>query len=274
MFKKIAKFTVLIIVFFVMTGCFEKKSKEQSLEGFKNIKEKNVIRIAIAGRDYPPFVIDTSSDFVGFDIDLAYDIAKRMGVKAKLVKMEFDEIIPAIKKGDADIGVATLTITPQRNMDVLFSNPYIVSGQALLVKNSLKNSVFSYRDLNSTQYKIAYEQGTTSEGALKKYMPDSRFFPVDSSDKLYDSIIKGDTDAVIADLSFCSILMAKNKAQNFYFIDEPLTFEPFGIVVSDKNLHLLNWLNNYIQQIQADGAYDEFYRKWFQDTSWIKYLKK
>ncbi|MCB9494881.1 MAG: transporter substrate-binding domain-containing protein [Desulfobacteraceae bacterium] len=274
MLKNIAKFTIFIFVLFGMTGCFEKTSTESSFDGFKSIRETNTIRIAIAGVDYPPFVIDTSSDFVGFDIDLAYDIAKRMGVKAKLVKMEFDEIIPAIKRGDADIGVATFTITAKLNMEVLFSNPYIVSGQALLVKNSLKNSIFSYRDLNSTQYKIAYEQGTTSEAALKKLMPDSRFFSVDSSEKLSDALVNGEADAVMADLSFCSILMAKNKGQNFYFIDEPLTFEPFGIAINNENYHLLNWINNYIQQIQADGSYDEFYKKWFQDTDWIKYLKK
>jgi len=52
-----------------------------------------------------------------------------------------------------------------------------------------------------------------------------------------------------------------------------MTFEPTGIAINRRNLHLLNWVNNYIQQIQSDGTYDEFYTKWFKKTDWVKYLK-
>jgi polar amino acid transport system substrate-binding protein len=273
MVRVLSKIVFLLFVSsVVLFGC-NTAGNEKKSSGISKIKEQKQIKIAIDASDYPPFAIKTPGGFVGFDIDMCYDIAKKMGVNLKIEQIKFDEILPALERGEIDLGIATFTITPKRNMDVLFSQPYIVTGQAVLVAKKHEGKVFSYRDLNSTQYKIAYVKGNSSENSIKKFMADSRFFGVDSADVLTDTLINGEADAVIADMPFCSTMMAKDGGKNFYFIDQPITFEPIGVAVNKNDYHLLNWINNYIQQIQSDGTYDEFYSKWFQNTDWIKYLK-
>jgi polar amino acid transport system substrate-binding protein len=272
MLRIVSKVFLPLVVFAVAVGC-NISGGEKKTSGLAKIKEQKEIKIAIDASDYPPFAIKSPGGFVGFDIDMCYDIAKKMGVNLKIEQVKFDEIIPALGQGEIDLGIATFTITPKRNMDVMFSQPYIVTGQAVLVAKKYEDEVFSYRDLNSTQYKVAYVKGNSSENSIKKFMPDSRFFGVDSADVLTDTIVNGEADAVIADMPFCSRMMAKDGGRNFYFIDEPITFEPIGIAVNKEDYHLLNWVNNYNQQIQSDGTYDEIYSKWFQNTDWIKYLK-
>ncbi|PIE74621.1 MAG: amino acid ABC transporter substrate-binding protein [Deltaproteobacteria bacterium] len=274
MLKNIFIIFCIFSLLILFSGCNKTISKKDKVSGLSKIQTSKEIKIAIDANDFPPFALKTPGGYAGFDIEICYDIAKKMGVKLIIEPKNFDEILPAIDKGKIDLGIATFTITPERNMKVLFSQPYFVTGQAILINKKYKDIIFSFNDLNSTDYKVAFVKGNSSENSLKKLMPDSRFFPVNTTDELVDAVVTGKADAVIADLPFCSTIMAKDGGENLYFIDKPITFEPIGIAVNKNNFHLLNWINTYIRQIQSDGTYDEFYEKWFQKNDWIKYLKK
>jgi polar amino acid transport system substrate-binding protein len=271
--RVLAGISLFFIITLIISGCNKGETEQKKVGGIDKIKQTKVIRIALDKSDYPPFSIFTESDPVGFDIDIAYDIARKMGVKAEFVKMDFDSILTAVDNGEIDLGLATFTITPERNLITMFSQPYIVTGQAVLMDKSLKNSVYSFRDLNTTQYKIVYTKGNTSENAVKKLMPDSRYFGVDTPDEALNALKTKQAHAMVADMPFCSTQSAKDAGENFHFIDEPITFEPIGIAVNKEDYHLVNWINNYIQQIQSDGTYDEIYTKWFRNNDWVQYLK-
>lgn len=80
------------------------------------------------------FTID-SGEVLGFDIELAYCVAQSMGLKLEVYDMRFEELIPALQKGEVDMIGAGITITPERMEQVLFSKPYYQSGIAAIVKN-------------------------------------------------------------------------------------------------------------------------------------------
>ncbi|MCB9482201.1 MAG: transporter substrate-binding domain-containing protein [Desulfobacteraceae bacterium] len=153
---------------------------DDKISGLDKIKNSGETTITIDASDYPPFAIKTRGGYVGFD-----------------------KILTAIENGDYDFGAATFTITPKRNMDVMFFQPYIVTGQAVVLDKKYKDSIFSYKDLNSTQFKIAFAKGNSSEASLKKFMPESRFYEVESADDLVGTIVKGKADAFIADMPCC-----------------------------------------------------------------------
>jgi len=173
---------IISAIFFavVLTGCEFGTKEVVKTTGIEKIKSDKVLRVGVDTEDFPPFAMHTGGNLVGFDIDICYNIAKKMGVKLKIKEIPFTKILPALENGDIDLGIAAFTITPKRNMDVLFSQPYIVGGQALLIDKSLKDKIFSYRDINSTSYVVAYNKGTTAEDAAKKFMPDARFKEVKS----------------------------------------------------------------------------------------------
>src|SRR5690348_14542180 len=78
---------------------------------------------------YPPFGIAEGGDFSGFDVDIARAIARELGVKAELVNASFDGVFPALQNGRFDVVVSAVTITPERSVTLLFSDPYIAAGQ-------------------------------------------------------------------------------------------------------------------------------------------------
>jgi polar amino acid transport system substrate-binding protein len=83
---------------------------------------------------------DSSSDYVGFEIDLAKEIEKRLGLSVKIVNIPFNVLFPAVKSGRIDIAISSITITDKRLRSVAFAQPYYDSAQSLtvLTRNSAK----------------------------------------------------------------------------------------------------------------------------------------
>ena len=101
------------------------------------ILKKGEIRIGTTGNQ-PPFSMKAKNgELIGYEVDLAKALAKNMGVKLKLVEMPFSDLMGALKTGKIDAVMSGMTMTPERNLEVLFAGPYILSGKAILTKSKL-----------------------------------------------------------------------------------------------------------------------------------------
>jgi len=264
--------SILFIVFITITAisCSE-KAKESSLD---RIQKAGKIRIGLTP-DYMPFeILDKSGAIMGFDIDIAILLAEAMGVSTEFVQVTtgYDTLIPKLKKGEFDIILSGMTATQKRNLQICFTEPYIITGQTLLVNNKHKGKINSYTDLNSAVYRVLYEKGTSGKEAIERLFPKCRFIAVNSADDGVKMLKKGQADAFIYDQPYCANVMAREGKNAFIFLDQPITFEPLAIGIRQNDVNLLNWMNNFIRQIQADGKYDVLYTKWFLKNNWMKRL--
>ncbi|MGO1297001.1 MAG: transporter substrate-binding domain-containing protein [Vibrio sp.] len=219
---------------------------------------------------YMPFEMKSKGGrFVGFDIDVAKHMARSIGVKYEPVNTAWDGIIPALQTNKCDIIMAGMTITPQRNVKVNFSQPYIVIGQSIILSNKLKGKVKSYRDLNDPQYTIASKLGTTGAQATKRYLPKAKLDLFETEVDGVMQVQNGKADAFIYDFPYNSIYAAQHKGKVTH-ISKPFTYEPLGWAVRQNDPNFLNFLNGYLRQIKGDGTYDRIYNKWFKSTKWLK----
>jgi len=86
--------------------------------------------------DFPPLHAKAKDGtIIGLDADLANGMAMAMGVKIKIVSMNFYDLLPALETGKVDMVVAGMTMTPERNLKVAFVGPYFISGQSILAKH-------------------------------------------------------------------------------------------------------------------------------------------
>jgi polar amino acid transport system substrate-binding protein len=105
------------------------------------ILKKGEIRIGMTGNQ-PPFTMKAKSgELIGYEVDLATALAKNMGVKLKLVEMPFSDLLGALKAGRIDAVMSGMTMTPERNLEVLFAGPYIISGKSILTKSRLISEI-------------------------------------------------------------------------------------------------------------------------------------
>ncbi|MDC0610281.1 transporter substrate-binding domain-containing protein [Vibrio sp.] len=216
---------------------------------------------------YIPFEM-TSKDgrYVGFDIDIAKQMARSINVKFVPVNTAWDGIVPALKTGKCDF-IGGMTITPERNLSVNFANPYIQVGQTVLISPKLADKVKTYRDLNNSQYTIATQMGTTGAEAAKKYLSRAKVDLYDTSADAVLQVSNGQADAFVYDLPYNAMYEAQHKGQVIH-LDQSFTFEPLGWAVRQGDPDFLNFLNNFLQQIKGDGTYQRIYDKWFKSDKW------
>jgi len=223
---------------------------------------------------YMPFeMTNQKGEIIGFDVDMAKRIAKGMGVKLELVSTAWDGIIPGLITKKYDIIMSGMTLTQERNMKVNFATPYIVVGQSILIKKSIAGEVKSYKDLNDKKYKVASKLGTTGEQAVKRMIPKASYISFETEQEGVMDLLNGKVDAFVYDLPFMAIANAQKNNGSLVFLDEPFTYEPLAWAIRQGNHDLLNWLNNFMNQIKSDGTYDKIYAKWFLSDAWLKQLQ-
>jgi len=245
-------------------------AKKSTLE---QITKRGELRVGFEAGYLPFEMADKKGRFIGFDIDMAKEMAKAMGVKFVPVNTAWDGIIPALITKKFDIIISGMTVTQERNLKVNFADPYIIVGQTILLNPKHKGKVKSYKDLNNPKYTLTSKLGTTGEQAIKRLIPRAKYksFEVESEAAL--EVLNGKADATVYDLPFCATFMAQQGKGKLIFLDEPFTFEPLAWAVRKGDPDFMNWLNNFLRQVKNDGRYEKICNRWIKSTDWIKEIE-
>ena len=245
-------------------------AKKSTLE---QITKSGQLRVGFEAGYLPFEMADKKGRFIGFDIDMAKEMAKAMGVKFVPVNTAWDGIIPALITKKFDIIISGMTATQERNLKINFADPYIIVGQTIMLNKKNEGKVKSYKDLNNPKYTITSKLGTTGEQAIKRMIPKAKYKSFESESEAALEVLNGKADATIYDLPFCATFMAQQGAGKLIFLDEPFTFEPLAWAVRKGDPDFMNWLNNFLRQVKNDGRYAKIYDKWIRSTAWIKEIE-
>jgi len=212
--------------------------------------------------------------YVGFDIDMAKEMAKAMGVKFVPVNTAWDDMIPSLTTGKFDIIISGITVTQERNLKISFTDPYIIVGQTLLINKKHERKINSYKDLNDPEYIVTSQSGTTGEEAAKNLIPKCTYKSFKTEKEAVLEVINGNADAFVYDLPFCVVVMVMQGKDKLTFLDKPFTYEPLAWAIRKGDPDFLNWLNNFLRQIKKDGRYERIYNKWIKNTDWIRNVQR
>ncbi|RPH50850.1 MAG: amino acid ABC transporter substrate-binding protein [Desulfobacteraceae bacterium] len=241
--------------------------KQSTLE---QILQRGELRVGFEAGYMPFEMTDKNGNFVGFDIDIAKEMAQALGVKFVPVNTAWDGIIPSLITEKFDIIMSGMTVTQERNLKINFADPNIVVGQTILINKKHKGAIKSYKDLNNPKYTITSKLGTTGEQAVKRVIPKATYKSFETEPEAALEVVNGKADAFVYDLPYCVVFMAQQGAGNLIFLDTPFTYEPLAWAVRKGDPDFINWLNNFLRQIKNDGRYDKVYDKWIKNTDWIK----
>ncbi len=242
-------------------------AKKSTLE---QITKRGQLRVGFEAGYMPFEMADKKGRFIGFDIDMAKEMAKAMGVKFVPVNTAWDGIIPALITKKFDIIISGMTATQERNLKINFADPYIIVGQTILLNKRNAGKIKSYKDLNNPKYTVCSKLGTTGEQAIKRLIPKAKYKSFESESEAALEVLNGKADATVYDLPFCATFMAQQGAGKLIFLDEPFTFEPLAWAIRKGDPDFMNWLNNFLRQVKNDGRYAKIYDKWIKSTAWIK----
>jgi polar amino acid transport system substrate-binding protein len=272
-------FILLITLVFISCGQQKEQQSQQKLNDrmelvkqstLEGILKKGELRVGFEAGYMPFEMTDKKGGYVGFDIDMAKEMAKAMGVKFVPVNTAWDGIIPSLITDKFDIIMSGMTVTQERNLKINFANPYIIVGQTILINKEDKSKIKSYKDLNNPKYIVTSKLGTTGEQAVQRLIPKCTYKSFETEPEAALEVVNGKADAFVYDLPYCVVFMAQQGAGKLVFLDKPFTYEPLAWAIRKGDPDFINWLNNFLNQIKNDGRYDRIYNKWIKSTGWIK----
>lgn len=217
----------------------------------------------VAELGFAPFeyIPDGQTEPVGFDVDVIKAVAQKMGLEATyLPNQQFDTLVPLIKQGGkADVAIAGITITDEREEEVDFSDPYLDSNQALVLKSDSSETEDS---LNSSDKKIVCQAGTTGEDWIKENLPNATVVPIADVTAGMTGVQTGLYDAMVIDAPVASNQISQSFT-DLKVAETIATGEQYGIAISKDNPALKDAVNKALKEMQDDGTMDQIKTQWF-----------
>ncbi|SHE99253.1 glutamine transport system substrate-binding protein [Desulfacinum infernum DSM 9756] len=211
--------------------------------------------------NFPPFEFKDPKTGVhtGFDVELWAAIAKEIGVEYDLQPMDFNGIIPGLQSGQLDVGIAGITIKPERAKVVDFSDPYYNAGLLILVRAD-NEDIQKVEDLKGKI--VATKLGTTSEDFVKKNAQAKEVKLYPNNDAMFMELLSGGADAVVFDSPVIADFMNK-RGKGVVKVVGPLYMgQSYGIAFP-KGSPLVPKVNAALKKLKDNGTYRELYLKWF-----------
>ena len=210
---------------------------------------------------YAPYEFkDLNANFAGCDMWLAQQIADHLGVELEVVDMSFDGIIPAVKSGQVDLGIAAFTKTPERAEEIDFSDLYEKSAQLLIVKAG-NADLYSTKESLAGQ-KVGAQKGTIQSQLIQPALPDSELFELEKYPALALEVQNGNIAGLVVDQAVGESLIATSngglEVSNFAFTSEEAAFGK-AVVAAKGSEDLLAEVNTVINQVVNDGSYLKAY---------------
>ncbi len=205
-------------------------------------------------------------ELIGFEIDVAKQLAADMAIEIEFVPTKWSGIIAALISGKFDVIIGGMTVTPKRNMKINFSNPYYFTVQGLLANKKMAEGL-SLQDFNSPKVTIAARLGSTAALAAKKSFPKAKLRLFDDEPSAVQEVRNGRVHAMVSGQPLPR-QMAKESPDILKAYEEDLMREPMSMGIRKGDVDTLNFLNNWIEIVRGKGWIDERYVYWFESTEW------
>lgn len=252
--KAFILFLAALMIAGLFAGCGGEKEKT-----IDDIKEAGVLKIATSP-DFPPFEeLKGDGSVEGIEIELLEKICQELGVELEINQMNFDSVIPGVQAGKFDMGVSGISITEKRQKSVLFTDPYCLAAQAIVVVEG--SDITSKEDLDGKT--IAVQSGTTAETFCTEEGYTVNSYAANSDAQ--QALLIGKVDAwVIDDLTAADMVAVNNEegGTKLAILDEAMTTEPYAFAMAFGSEKIIEEINTILNGLISDGTVEALFEKY------------
>ena len=249
--KKLIAITLcLVMMLCALTSC---GAKGKTLE---EVKAEGKLVIATSP-DFPPFENLEGGKVVGIEIDIMELICEELGVELVIEQMDFDSVLVGVPAAKYDCGVSGITVDPDREKNMLFSDAYYVAAQCIVVKEG--SSIQGKADLDGK--KVSVQTATTAESACLKAGYTVSSFQANADAKA--ALTTNKVDAWVVDNLTAMQMVA--EGDGLVILEEELTEEPYAFAFAFGSETLVEAINEILAELIADGTIEAIFEEYGED---------
>lgn len=232
----------------------------------ESIKRQGVIRIGLS--TFTPWSMRAlNGDLIGFEPDVGRKLAADMGVEVEFVPTAWDGIIPALLAGKFDVIISGMSITPQRNLTVNFTDAYAYSGMTILANRQLTEG-FGLEDLDDPDVTFSARRGAVPAAVIAERFPNAELLLFDDEGAVVQEVLNGNAHATMA-----SEPLPSREARSYpdtLYIPFDVLFNQLGegFALRKGDPDALNFFNNWIAHQWRTGWLQERHDYWFTTEDW------
>lgn len=246
--KMIALVLALVMVAACLTACGSAKGAT-----LKDVQKAGKLTVATSP-DFPPFESLEGDAVVGIEPDIMKLICEKLGVEAEFVQMDFDSVLIGIQAAKYDCAMSGITVTPDRQKNMLFTDAYYNAAQVIVVAEG--SPITGKADLNG---KVASVQtGTTAESGCQDEGIEVQAFAANADAK--SALTTGKVDAWVVD-NLTAMQMVE-EGDGLVILDEKMTEEPYAFAFAMGSEDLVAAINEALNELIADGTVEGIFNNY------------
>lgn len=259
---------IFLLVFFAAVSA----AGQEYPPDIQRIIDRGELIVAMYANDIPPFYMhDKNGRLYGLDVDLAEGIGRELGVSVRFKRdyQSFPEIVDGVAHHEADLAITLLSRTLKRALKVRFTEPYIVLRQGLLINRvrlAQRKSDLTLREiLNHPSSEIAVKAGTSYVNFASQRFPLAQIKAYPEWDPhIIDAVVSGEVLAAFHDeIEIKKVVIGKpDTALKLQTVVLKVTQDPIAMAVPWESIHLLSWLNLYLEEQKLDLDADKLLKKY------------
>lgn len=197
---------------------------------------------------FPPYEYYEGDTVVGIDAEIAQAIAEKLGLSLEIVDMDFNSIITAVQSGKVDVGIAGMTVDPDRLENVDFTDSYATGVQVVIVTED--SDIASVDDLEGKL--IGTQEGTTGWSYCSEDYGDDMVIPYTNGATAVQALLDGKVDCVVIDQQPALSFVEANEGLKI--LETEYAVEDYAIAVSKDNTALRDAINTVLNELIEDGT--------------------
>lgn len=235
----------------------------------EDILERGTMRVGVSL--FTPWTIQgKEGELSGFEIDVADKLAEDMGVTPEYKVYIWEDIIPAVQKGEIDIIAGGMAITPERALKINFSRPYADSGITLVTNTVKTRHIKQLAELNQEAITIAVVSKTAANELAPRLFNKSAIKIVNTAKAAEQAVLNGEAHGWLASMPQPEFLALQHPDKVDIPLDKPILPYKAGFGIQKGEQEWLNFLNAWVTARQADMWLSSTHKHWFKSLSWRK----
>lgn len=254
--KKVKLAVLLILTAILAVGCAAQSSQPETEELIMGLDDTFA----------PMGFRDEKGELVGFDVDLANEVAERIGVTIKFQPIDWSMKETELNAGNIDLIWNGYTITAERQEKVAFTKPYLENSQIIVTLAG--SDINTKADLAGKNVAVQAESSALDAINSEPEVAESfgELVEFSTNNEAFSDLESGRTDALVVDEVNARYFMKQVGEEKYKVLDEDFGDEEYGIGLRKEDTELLKKINDAMDEMKKDGTYDAIYAKWFSEN--------